>query len=85
MATTVSSRTLRLLAALLVASALFQAQPALAMEVTVNEVQSSVRTNDGGGGGSYMGQLVKVVLQSLGQQASEGARQQANRRPQQPQ
>lgn len=82
MATPLSSRTPRRLAALLVAAAL--SQPALAMEVTINEVQSSILTNDAGGGGSYMGALVNAVLQALEEEAARKARQQRSR-PLQPQ
>ena len=83
MATVLAARTPRLLAALLVTGALLQVQPALSMEVTINEVQSSIRTTDGGGGG-YMGGIVRAVVNALGEEAARAARQRGGK-PQQPQ
>lgn len=74
-------RTAPLFAALLIAAAL--AAPAMAMEVTINEVQSSVRTNDSGGG-SYLGGLVQIVVKALEEDAQRKRRQQSEQGPQQP-
>ena len=84
MATVLAARTPRILAALLVTGALLQVQPALSMEVTINEVQSSIRTTDGGGGGGYMGGIVRAVVNALGEEAARAARQRGGK-PQQPQ
>ncbi|MDP1730014.1 MAG: hypothetical protein Q8L54_02320 [Devosia sp.] len=46
------------------------------MEVQIGEVQSSIRTNDGSGGG-YLGGLVRAVVNALEEEAARKARRQA--------
>jgi hypothetical protein len=75
------TRSFPLIAALLVVVGL--AQPALAMDVQINEVNSSIRTDEGGGG-SFLGPLVKAVTDALEQDAAKKRRQQDDRQPGRP-
>ena len=75
-----NARDSRRLIVLLVVATVSLAQPATAMDVKIGDVGSSVRTTDGGGGGSYLGKLVKIVTDAI----EEKAAQQRRQSPQQP-
>ena len=71
------------LAALALATAVSLTAPAAAMEVTIDKVDSSVGTADGGGG-SFLGPLVKIVTDTLKEQDAKRRRQQQDRPGQRP-